>query len=493
MISACFAGKGTASIHHKVPATSVAASLWAMAFRCNFVPFWSHSASKKVRAARLDSCQHTAIHGMNSATKLTMVLTDDERMKTQRLALSKPSSGLMNLKEVSLLLGIADVKGSSCNGGAKGAMDAVRTMGNAGSQGAAQIMHFCRTALISEDLLIYDLGPNIKSLHVKALLKRVLADECFETLEGTDDELLAYVPEHAKQLCACVQCKRVANAVADDGGTKWNSSFNELGTSGSMMGIDSSNGDTHLRCAKRSSASLKTAVAFEERMMDNAVESMDVNQDALRAMLCNSNVGATTGTSARVRRDSKSALEQRVSSIACGHEHMLTVPIVGRALRLWGKWYTLCSFCGSFTRLYPHNRYHAHICCMRCDFKMLNRRATLSRVSTERETSSAPVCRYCNRVDPQRSGARWRMVKAPLDKSGQNMALPPPLRCVYFCPKHFRSWIPVCIKTMETRIILSHIVYGAKPCFEIREEDKPDESEQVTTKKRKRNTPRPRN
>lgn len=57
------------------------------------------------------------------------------------------------------------------------------------------------------------------------------------------------------------------------------------------------------------------------------------------------------------------------------------------------------------------------------------------------------------------------MVKAPTDATGHNANLPPPLRTVHFCPQHFRPWIPSCLKTMPMRIVLSHIVYGARPCF----------------------------
>jgi hypothetical protein len=57
------------------------------------------------------------------------------------------------------------------------------------------------------------------------------------------------------------------------------------------------------------------------------------------------------------------------------------------------------------------------------------------------------------------------MVKAPLDTTGENGNLPPPLRTVYFCPLHFRNWIPSCLKTMTMAQVLSHIVYGARPCY----------------------------
>ena len=93
-------------------------------------------------------------------------------------------------------------------------------------------------------------------------------------------------------------------------------------------------------------------------------------------------------------------------------------------------------------------------------------------------------------IDPRRSGARWKLVKSPLDNSGQNARLPPPLRFVHFCPQHYRTWIPTCIKTMQTRVILSHIVYGAKPCYEDKkalvEDDEDNVGSNNSKKKKKR-------
>lgn len=482
-----YLGKGTASIHHKVPATSVAASVWSMAFRCNFIPFWTHSASHNLRAARLDPRQYETIHEMNAATKLTLLLTDPERMAIQRMVLSKPSSGLMTLEEVSKLLGISNVRGSSCNGGSKGAIDSIRTLSDAGSKGAARILQFCRVAHISEDILVYDLGEKTREMQVKALYNRVLANECFEGAPSSIDEMLQMVPKHSSHLCACVECKRVANAIANDGGTKWNVSFNEIGTSGSMLSMECETSDTNLKCAKRSSASLKTAVAFEEQMSLMAIETIECSEKSIVSMICDNSTGSGTGTSARVRRDSKSALEQRCRSVACGNECMLAIPLVGRAVRLWNEWYSLCSFCGCCVRFYPSNKYHSQICCLRCDFNMLNRNAQKESKAKESVSSVAPSCRYCGKFDPMRSGARWRLVKAPLDMCGRNATLPPPLRTVHFCPKHFRSWIPSCMKIFETRVILSHIVYGAKPCFNPAESEAQVNEEDVpSSKKRKK-------
>jgi len=457
-----------------------------MAFRCNFIPFWTHSASHDLRAARLDPHQYEAIHQMNAATKLTLLLTDSERMEIQRLALQTPSSGLMTLEEVSKLLGISNVRGSSCNGGSKGATDSIRTLGNAGGKGAAKILHFCRISHISEIILVYDLGTKTRNMQVNALYKRVLVDECAETTPSSMEEILEMVPKHSSHLCACVECKRVSNAIANDGGSKWNVSFNEVGTSGSMLLIECDTTDTKLMCSKRSSASLKTALAFEEQMSIRAIEHMECKEHSIVSMISDPISGSGPGTSARIRRDSKSVLEQRCRSVACGHECMLTIPLVGRAVRLWNDWYALCSFCGCCVKFDPSNKYHSQICCLRCDFKMLNR--SLHTESNASDSVSTVVsCRYCGKADPMRSGARWRLVKAPLDKSGRNAALPPPLRTVHFCPKHFRLWIPSCMKTMETRVILSHIVYGAKPCFDHKTiSTQSDEEDAPSTKTRKR-------
>ena len=44
------------------------------------------------------------------------------------------------------------------------------------------------------------------------------------------------------------------------------------------------------------------------------------------------------------------------------------------------------------------------------------------------------------------------------------------------------------MRTMPTRVILSHIVYGAKPCYEDKkvEDDEPEEFAKPTKKKAKR-------
>ena len=189
----------------------------------------------------------------------------------------------MTLEDVGKIFGLVGVRSASCSSGSKGIKDA-RNHFCGGAKSSADPT-FCRTAAISEDIVIYDLGPRSYRLQLEAVVKRSLTDELVSNGEMTLDQLLEYVPQHTKCLCACVECKRVSNAVATDGGSKWNVSFNEIGTSGSMISTDALSNESHLRYAKRCSTSLKTAIANEEEMNVCDVESMDVKEDTLRSML----------------------------------------------------------------------------------------------------------------------------------------------------------------------------------------------------------------
>jgi len=461
-----YLGKGTGSVHYKVAAIRVAQEVWSAAFQCNFIPFWVHSAGHRLRASRLDPVQYKSIHKLNAATELTLLLSDEDALSLQRKALNTPSSGVMTLEEVARFIGVPDVRGSSCNGGSKGSVDAACVIGRAGPKNAARLLSFCRAAWVSELLLVYDLGKATARQQTSALLRRMVLHETTGPIPEDADPLdyLHLVPEHARNMHACMQCKRVANAMVCDSRSECKTCFNEIGTSMCMMSTCTITGATQLRCAKRSSASLRTAVAFEDEMSLRAVECDENDKIALESMIVDTSTGKESGAAARVRRDSKKALEQRVSSVSCGAEVMLSTPIVGKVIRIWGDWYSLCCFCGCFVRFYPNNRAGSQICCTRCDYTMLYR-SEKPATTASCTTAEAPRCRFCSKRDPMRTGSRWHMVKAPTDATGPNANLPPPLRTVYFCPQHFRHWIPACIKTMPMRVIFSHIVYGARPCY----------------------------
>lgn len=483
-----YLGKNAAQSASEPALTSVASEVWSSAFRCNFIPFWVHANTKKLRVTRLDQVQHGAMNQINTATKLTLLLSDDARMRIHRIALANYCSGIMSPSETAKTLGFAlDLVKST----PKSATEAVLALGAAGARHAAELLTFARVAAIVEDLLIYDLGKRTREMQARALLNRFLVTELFGAQSGQAVDHLHRLPEHATTLFACVECKRVSNAICVDD-KQQTRAFNELGTNGAMLFENPNDGCFCLRCSKRCSASIKTAVAFEEHMMDVCVESIQLDEKALSEKLDSSAGGAEAGVLLRARRDARTSMQQRTNATPCGTENMLSVPLVGNAVRLWNVWYSLCSYCGCFIRFKPEHRHGSEICCLKCDSRMLSRTSV---PTNAREAASHAVaqCRFCGKVcafgpstramrsrapllcsqfDPMRSGARWRLVRSPLDTSGANASLPPPLRTVHFCPAHFRSWIPQSMKQLQTRVILSHIVFNARPCAMPQQESK---------------------
>lgn len=446
-------GKGTADVHVRQPLVELAANVWSAAFRANFVAFWIFSQSHQARLARLDASQHAAIHGLNAATRLAATLDEPTALAAQRAALSNPSAGILTLAEAAAELGIDNVASSSPNGGARSADDGVRLLGEAGPVGAARLLAYARVAWVNEEVLIVELGARTRAMQSAALRRR---------LGAAPDTPLGELTMHAMSLCFCCECKRVANACATSASCQ---SFNELGVSSSQLGVGSPAGVVKLHCAKRSSAALRAAMAFQLDTKRVKVEFESIDRAAItRLSSARAATGADTGVAARVRRDAKNALEQRPRALACGAYPMVTIPILGRAIRVYKAWYALCSHCAAMVRVQTHlHRYGVEICCLRCDSKMIL--GAQGEAPAVASAQVAKVCRFCGQVDPERTGARWRDFKAPLDVAGPNAALPPPLRRVWFCPAHTRPWISTAIRTLETRAILAHIASNAKPIF----------------------------
>ena len=154
-------------------------------------------------------------------------------------------------------------------------------------------------------------------------------------------------------------------------------------------------------------------------------------------------------------------MEKAREALACGERKMIKVPIVGRAVRIFGNWYCLCSLCGSVVKVAPSARFGGEISCLRCDVSMLGLPPVEAGVSNDQ----AAECRFCNKRTLCVAKTCWKIVKAPLDLSGRNAALPPPLRTVAYCATHFKPWVAAAHRTLSTRVILSHISLGARPVF----------------------------
>ncbi len=392
-----FLGKGTASVDRRAFAVDVAADAFSAAHCCNFLPFWCHGSSKRLRVTRLDSAQNVAMHSLNAANNLTLVLSDEQRMLLNRAALGHASAGILTLSEASELLGTRGAFDDGHAAGSRGPADAVDALGRAGPRQAARLLSFCKMAQISENLLIYDLGPETTLLQARALMRRLLVDERpgVEDVNSDTLSLLHLVPNHSKNIYACMQCRSVRNAyVVEIGSTKGMQPFTELGTSSSMVMVNSQTREMHLRCAKRCSASMRAAVAFEKEMQERELEGDVLDCAAVEAAISAGKSGGDSASSTRARRDTKVTQTQRSCATLCGEENMLCLPIVGKAVRLWSEWFALCSFCGALVRFYPCNRVASDVCCLRCDPKMLFRKEKHEKAAA----TAAPSCRFCGKA-----------------------------------------------------------------------------------------------
>lgn len=293
----------------------------------------------------------------------------------------------MTIEEVGKLIGAKGLKGTSSNGGSKSASDAALAMSSCGAEAMAKLLVFARASWLSEEIMVFELPASSKEMQTRALLGRFGRESTF----SIDD-----LPVHATNLCACCECKRVANAHSNDMCTSANSNsaFNEIGVSCSMLSIE--NGASKLRCAKRSSAALRTAVTFEEEMSSRKIEQEAIDSNGIRNIFLNHH-SADAGIAARIRRDAKNSFEQRSSAMPCGENPLLVLPILGKVVRIWDEYYSLCCFCGCMLRVYPNNRFGGHICCLKCDSKMLGIDAAANACTTTRPSI---VCRYCGKSAP---------------------------------------------------------------------------------------------
>ena len=198
--------------------------------------------------------------------------------------------------------------------------------------------------------------------------------------------------------------------------------FNEIGLREHAR-VDGAVCDGHMRCAKRSSAALRTAVALEEAADAQEVEAEPtLPEEALPVDLRPvSIVEAAAGASAnsvrdtaselaKLRRDIKNCYEQRDKAVACGDMPLVRVPVLGRAVRLFGDWYALCVCCGCLAKLAPGARFGSEPCCMRCDFAMLHggRQPT----APEKPKASALQCRFCGKQQGENGAVRWKTMPA---------------------------------------------------------------------------------
>ena len=178
----------------------------------------------------------------------------------------------------------------------------------------------------------------------------------------------------------------------------------------------------------------------------------------------------------RIRRDAQTCVTQLGVATACGDTECLKISLLGRVVRVNGKFHAICTFCGAVTRVSPERRFGIDICCLRCDPAMICRdNAELQRAENASALEDVPKtfrveeagkqsCRFCDKPFSANNANRFRLIRARSDRSTRNRSLPAPLRFVNYCGTHFRPWLLTAHDIeMDSRIIMAHISEKATP------------------------------
>ena len=414
-------------------AVSTVSAVLSAGFRGAFLPFWVHAHAQGVRVSRLDEPQYRALHVRSPAHQLLASLDDATALRAQRAALATPDAPLLTLARACAVLGIrasllddggGQPSSIASGGGARAAAEAEAALLRLPAKDAAAVFVFARTSALRSQALAYDLGARTRALQLVALAKRLrLVVDAFGAFGALDapETIAAMLPTHATHVFCCTECRRIVNAVQDGSGKEL--SFNEIGLSASMLRIDGDGfGDAHMRCAKRSSAALRTAVALEEAARALEVEARpaptaadplprDLRPATIAELPTRAGCGHTSDI-AKMRRDIKSCIDQSPRATACGDVPLVRIPILGRAIRLFGDWYVLCTLCGCLAKTNPDARFGSEPCCMRCDYAMLYGKEREKLILETQPRPPAKCCRYCGRAESTGAGAGVEPLRA---------------------------------------------------------------------------------
>jgi hypothetical protein len=385
-------GKGTVSVPATAPLLPFAESVFLQSFKLPFLGLWAHARTYDVRLCKLDNVQHSAINELTAATRLCNTLGEQEQLRVQRTAINCPYAGLLTVVQALALLGHVNEKFKQPN--PKHTKDVLVDLeSHFGAKAIAKLLCFARVAWVKEAMFVVQFSSSTIVSQCNLVLKRLKHSSLDADTELKDLISHTYktLPSQATCLCACTECERVANAnvctgVCDD---KKFSSFNELGVAQSMIRYsDLEETKQCILCAKRSSAAFRASVAFQHSISNRMVECDEVDSERIKSII----TGNQNEIASKLRRDCRNALEQRSVSDACGSKIMLQVPLIGRAIRLYGSFYTLCGFCACVVKLTDMHKFHGKICCLRCDEEMLGMaNADLSASNKKVEK----LCRYC--------------------------------------------------------------------------------------------------
>jgi len=439
-------------------AMDIARDVLSKNFRMQFIPFWLHGHANGSRIGRLNRWQYQHMHENAPSHRVTALLNDAQILSMFRKMTQNRLSSFISVHELAQSVGVDGdnlQKFEAC----KNVTAAISILMNCDAESGAKFLTYCKLASLKEKFLAYDLGPRTRKMQLKALGLR------YELEDSANIE--ADLPPHASNIYWCTECNRVPNACVE-GGSK-NVLHNEVGVSQTMQRVAGLGGDSDIRCARRSSAALRTAQQKARNSITNMVEFVDVECDKLRSALEENGDVCHT---ARIRRDVKGCSEQQEHVIACGDTPMLKVSLIGKCIRICANWYALCSHCASIMKVDQSMRFGCELSCRRCDLSMLNGGNTHRSVPPAMDTTfcfqgeKTLRCRFCGKKPPSTmSASRFKFVRAPLDATGRNKRLPPPLRTAAYCSSHWRPWVGAAHKTMPMNVILAHISEKAMPVF----------------------------
>jgi len=439
-------------------------------FRTNFYALWLHGNMDGVRTSRLAESGFDAMKNLSTSNAVFAAMGDAELLRVQRYALRCPIGTTASVLQIAHLLRLpeADIRCLQV----RSHEETLSAICKLTPESGARFLHFCKITSLKNNFLTFDLGNKTKSRQLHALRLRFAVDA------DTQDGVLAALPDHATNLFLCMECSRIPNACVDLSSKVI--SHNELGLAQTMQRIGCIGECSHVRCARRASAALRTAVQKQEEAKSARVESIPVTRERIVQSLGNGDLGHV----AKMRRDARSVSQQTNVAMACGDRNMVMINIFGRVVRVKSKLYALCTFCGCILQVLPHRRFEGEICCTMCDASMLGHEASESQAlrvtiaSTPQSKRDPPAlatnivddcklqCRFCGKAPPQSGGAlKFRVLRAPLDNGGRNASLPPPLRTIALCGSHYRTWVDEALNIMSMENIIAHLIEKCTPVF----------------------------
>jgi hypothetical protein len=419
-------------------------------FQSNFVPFWMWASLRDAKPQRLDRTQYDTFHcSLNRAQNLLDCL--DERMvsEIEELVMRTPEAGVLDIRSTCELLNIANgVHLPKFVGGRNNTQrqieydySIVRLLA---PEELARLLCFGRFASINERVPVVQLNPTLREMQIDALLRR----HCIK-----DREELMTKLTHLFTISYCSTCNRISNCLAPTYYDYENSSVPFQRSGVHRTSVVPRVYPPRLFCSNRNSAAFKIArlaqVESERLCIESQMHSTEeehVNcQESLVKM-------AHDGTLAsRMRRDSKRVMHQTREVEACGSCPMLSINILGRCVRLKGKWHSLCCYCGNYMEIHCYNRYDGALCCMHCP-------TSVTHDCQKPPSKPTYTCRLC-----KRTVKHPKSFHSPQDEYGENRHAPIETRVTHWCTTHAKPWMEDALKVLSPCIVMAHLTLGTRP------------------------------